>query len=208
MSLARVRATLENHLRWKAAGEWNLRIRCSAFLLTIGLALLILAGGAYGWMAREQHRLKSTAAQGPQVVEERSANGQLTLLSIPKIGLQAAVLDGTDSRTLLLAPAHLQHTAWPGQPGNSVIAAHRDTFFRRLHDLDEGDDVFVRRGAQEFRYRVFRKTIISPDDVGTIRATPDSRLTLITCYPTYYIGPAPKRLVIVARLEPTGKLAP
>lgn len=216
MSLAKglSRRFLE-HLRWKrrwgaspAPSQRNVR-RLSSLLLILGIVLLVFAAGAYGWMSLEQHRLKTQGrVQNASLTAEWGTNYGLTLLSIPKIHLQAAVLNGTGRKTLLLAPAHLQATVWPGQAGNSVIAGHRDTFFRHIPELEKGDDVYVRRGGHEFHYLVTAKSIVAPDDMAVVQPTPDSRLTLITCYPTYYIGPAPQRLVVVASLESAGRPNP
>jgi sortase A len=82
-----------------------------------------------------------------------------------------------------------------------VIAGHRDTFFRRLDELQNGDDVFVTRGQRQYHYVVSGKSIVSPSEISVTLPTSETRLTLVTCYPTYYIGPAPKRLVVVATLQ-------
>jgi sortase A len=130
-----------------------------------------------------------------------SAGQAVTLLYIPRIGLEAAILEGTNSKSLLLAPGHLENTPGPGEAGNSVIAGHRDTFFRHIHELAAGDDIFVRRGGRQYHYVVTNKSIVRPSDTWVASGTRDNRLTLVTCYPTYYIGPAPKRLVVVAELQ-------
>jgi sortase A len=91
-------------------------------------------------------------------------------------------------------------TAEPGELGNAVISGHRDTFFRHIHELEKGDQVYVERGGRRMVYEVTGKKIVEPDDVSVASPTKDSELTLITCYPTYYIGPAPKRLVVFTKL--------
>jgi sortase A len=91
-------------------------------------------------------------------------------------------------------------TAAPGENGNSVITGHRDTFFRHIYELKKGDEIVVRRGGKSFQYLVERKFVVQPTDVGVLRPTSDARLTLITCYPTYYVGPAPERLVVISKL--------
>jgi sortase A len=139
-----------------------------------------------------------TAAQSPSDAEPG------IILSIPKVRLKAAILEGTDSKSLLLAPGHLAGSVMPGDRGNAVIAAHRDTFFRHIHELQNGDDILVTRGGHEFHYVVTSKFIVEPENLSVTRPTADDRLTLVTCYPTYYIGPAPKRLIVVASLRPQG----
>ena len=178
----------------------------ASLLLGLGIVLLVATAAAYTWMSLEQRRLAAewrtqNLASAVAVPSAAPNSDAVTLLVIPKIDLQAAILDGTNRRALLLAPGHIENTAWPGDPGNAVIAAHRDSFFRHIHELVPGDDIYVRRSAREYRYSVAEKLIVSPDDIAVTYPTKDTRLTLITCYPTYYIGPAPKRLIVVAKLQ-------
>jgi sortase A len=175
----------------------------SAALLITGTVLLLFTLCSYAWMALEQRRLESAPLASIATSSEKPDQGDnaVTLLNIPKIDLQAAVLEGTNRKALLLAPGHLEKTVWPGQSGNAVIAAHRDTFFRRLHELHKGDDIYVRRAGRRYHYAVSNTAIVSPSDIAVIRPSSDTRLTLLTCWPPYYIGPAPKRLVVVATLR-------
>jgi sortase A len=124
----------------------------------------------------------------------------MTKLSIPRIGLSAVVIEGTSSRSLLLGPGHMTGSAIPGSDGNSVIAGHRDTFFRHLQNLRAGDAIYVLRSGKRFHYAVFERKVVQSNDISVLRATKASELTLITCYPTHFIGPAPQRLIIVAKL--------
>lgn len=177
----------------------------SRLLLLAGLVLCTYVGGSYLWMYSQQHKLqhewqvqnqaRPTDAQGA-----RATDNGLTRLVIPKIDLDAIVLEGTSHRSLLLGPGHLKSTALPGTPGNSVIAAHRDTFFRHVYELKPGDDIYVERSGKKYHYVVTAKRIVLPTDLSVLEPTSDVQLTLITCYPIYYVGPAPKRLVIFASL--------
>ena len=129
-----------------------------------------------------------------------SAPASLVKLSIPRIHLNVVVLEGASRHSLLLGPGHLTRTAAPGTIGNAVIAGHRDTFFRHVHSLRYGDDIYVLRGGKQYHYVVFRKKIVEANDLSVLQPTPYGELTLITCYPTHVIGPAPQRLIIVAKL--------
>lgn len=198
---ARVRPKLEF---WSATTGRRSPRRLSSALLAIGLLLVMFTLCSYAWMSVEQHRLKSrsaSAASAALATASEHSHENITVLNIPKIDLQAAILEGTGRKSLLLAPGHLEHTAWPGGSGNAVVAGHRDTFFRRLYELHKGDDIFVRRAGRQYHYAVSSTAIVNPDETSVIRPSSDARLTLITCYPTYYIGPAPKRLVVVATLQ-------
>jgi sortase A len=124
----------------------------------------------------------------------------LTRLEIPKIQMDAIVVEGASRRELSEGPGHMKQTAQPGETGNAVITGHRDTFFRHIYELNKGDQIQVRRSGRVFTYQVTGKRIVMPEDISVIKPTNDPQLTLITCYPTYYIGPAPKRLVVFSKL--------
>jgi len=188
--------------------SYRRRKLASTISLILGALLLVLALGAYTWMSVEQHQMETKwqaesakSAAAAQSGASSAGDEGVSLLSIPKIKLQAAILEGTTHKALMLAPGHLENTVWPGEAGNSVIAGHRDTFFRHLHELNRGDDIYVRHGGREYHYVVIGKSIVAPDDVAVTYPTKDTRLTLVTCYPTYYIGPAPKRLIVAAILQ-------
>jgi sortase A len=121
-------------------------------------------------------------------------------VSNPKINLDVIVVEGTNHKALRVGPGHLKQTPAPGDLGNSVISAHRDTFFRHIYELAKGDEIQVRRNGRTYTFQVTGKKIVQPDDVSILNNTPDTRLTLITCYPTYYIGPAPQRLIVFSKL--------
>jgi sortase A len=97
----------------------------------------------------------------------------------------------------------LEDTPAPGELGNSVISGHRDTFFRHIHQLVKGDEILVQRNGRTFHYEVTGKQIVQPTDMSVLKPSNHPELTLITCYPTYYIGPAPKRLVVTSKLVDT-----
>jgi LPXTG-site transpeptidase (sortase) family protein len=177
-------------------------------LLGVGVALLLYVSIQYGTMYREQKRLAEEWQQQNQVTQspaEPVSNG-LTRLVIPKIHLDAVVVEGTSHHQLLVGPGHIENTAAPGGNGNDVITGHRDTFFRHIYELKKGDIVELQRNGATFQYEVTDKKVVDPADVSVIQPTKEAQLTLITCYPTYYIGPAPERLVVTSRLLNT--LAP
>jgi LPXTG-site transpeptidase (sortase) family protein len=186
-------------------------------LIAIGIVLLGYVGGQYWQMYRSQKNLEAEWQRQAAAVSvpghaDISAEQMLTRLVIPKIDMDAIVVEGASRRNLSEGPGHMKETAQPGDTGNAVITAHRDTFFRHIYELNKGDQIQVRRSGRLFTYAVTGKKIVLPDDVSVIRQTPDPQLTLITCYPVYYIGPAPKRLVVFSRLvesdgQPTGQTA-
>jgi sortase A len=122
----------------------------------------------------------------------------LAVLRIPKIHLEVPVFDGTDDLTLNRGVGRIGGTARPGETGNLGIAGHRDGFFRGLKDLGLGDEIALdTRGATEL-YRVSEVSIVDPGDVGVLDPTTEASITLVTCYPFYFVGSAPKRYIVRA----------
>src|SRR5579863_9948759 len=120
-------------------------------------------------------------------------------MDIPRLGLSVAVLQGTNSRILRLGAGHIEGTPLPGEAGNSGIAGHRDTFFRELKDIRENDEVQFQTAIGLSRYAVDWVKVVTPDDLSVLAPSTESALTLVTCYPFYFVGPAPRRFVVRAR---------
>lgn len=191
--------------------DWKSKEVLPPALMVVGAVLLLYVLLQYGTMYTEQHRLSTQWEQQNRTTARewvRPVSEGLTRVTIPKINLDAVVVEGTGRKELLLGPGHMLETPAPGEAGNAVITGHRDTFFRHLYELSTGDEIEIRRNRKLYTYQVTGKKIVQPEDISVIRQSPDKRLTLITCYPTYYIGPAPERLVVFARLveEPEGKV--
>jgi sortase A len=130
-------------------------------------------------------------------------------VEINRLNLSAIVREGVDNETLAKAVGHVPATALPGQLGNFAIAAHRDTLFRVLKDIRKDDVINFQSPAGTYTYRVQATKIVKPSDVSVLRSdgggliaghTPDKLLTMITCYPFYYVGSAPKRFIVEAAL--------
>jgi LPXTG-site transpeptidase (sortase) family protein len=177
----------------------------SLALVVIGVGLLGYVAGQYLGMYRSQKNLEAEwQRQAARVSVPGKApispDQMLTRLEIPKIQMDAIVVEGASRRELSEGPGHMKQTAQPGETGNAVITGHRDTFFRHIYELNKGDQIQVRRSGRVFTYQVTGKRIVMPEDISVIKSTNDPQLTLITCYPTYYIGPAPKRLVVFSKL--------
>ena len=138
--------------------------------------------------------------QAWQLAIHREGPPPLAVLRIPRIGLEVPVLEGTDDSTLDGGVGHIADTAVPGGDGNAGIAGHRDGFFRGLKDVVPGDalELDLRSGTE--RYRIERIWIVGPDDVSVLDRTPARSVTLVTCYPFYFIGSAPQRYIVRAVL--------
>jgi sortase A len=210
---------------WDFLCEFELRVRriprktvlrvAEDFLWVVALASLGFCSVAYGSAAIHQARQRAVlaalrvdaAASGQlasagQASESKVANDVLLgLIEIPRLDAAAIVEEGVETSTLWKAVGHMPGTALPGERGNAVLAAHRDTYFSGLGDLKVGDLVSFKSPTATYSYRVESTRIVEPDDAGVLSATKEPTLTLVTCYPFHYIGNAPQRYVVTAREE-------
>jgi sortase A len=128
-----------------------------------------------------------------------ATDGLIGRIEIPRLFLSVVVVEGIDKTTLRRGFGHIPGTALPGEPGNVGLAGHRDTFFRPLKDLRIKDAVQFSTLKGTFKYEVESLRVVEPDDVGVLAPSGKNMLTMVTCYPFYYVGPAPKRWIVTAR---------
>jgi sortase A len=119
-------------------------------------------------------------------------------LEIPRLKLAVMVREGADESTLRRAVGHIPGTALPGVIGNVGLAGHRDTFFRALRNIRADDTIELQTTSGTYRYLVNSTRIVTPRDVSVLKASGGETLTLVTCYPFYYVGSAPKRFIVHA----------
>jgi sortase A len=186
--------------------------------LALGMAALLVTAAALGsrWVAQGEARPLAAdvgAAQAdvrdwhPNRVRawrdalKRLSPPPLATLQIRRLGVDVTVLPGTDDWTLNRAVGHIADTALPGSQGNVGVAGHRDGFFRPLKDIAIGDLIEVTTAGRLDRYRVTQTWIVEPRDVWVLDPTGSASLTLVTCYPFYFIGSAPKRFIVRAARE-------
>jgi len=194
--------------------------------------LLVMAGAAaLGWCAFimtdasiVQRHARETLASTPRVRTSSSTRSSSTSssapsglargtplaeLSISRVGLSAVVLHGSDAHTLRLGLGHIENTPLPGESGNVAIAGHRDSFFRPLRNVQVGDDILLDTPEARVHYRVSSVRVVSSSEVSVIAPTRDATLTLVTCYPFWFIGQAPDRFVVRAtRVEEPAAATP
>jgi sortase A len=188
------------------------------FLFAAGLALLVWCAyvvlDARIFQQAEDTRLDGllrvsqqtspTAPQNPSPTARparlmpATAAGLIGRLDISRLGLSVIVIEGVRAATLRRAVGHIPGTALPGQPGNVAISGHRDTFFRPLRNIRRDDMVTLTTLLGEFRYRVVSTSIVRPDNIAVLAPTENQILTLVTCYPFYFVGPAPSRFIVRA----------
>jgi len=124
----------------------------------------------------------------------------VALLRIPRIHLEVPVLEGTDDLTLNRAVGHIAGTTAPGESGNIGIAGHRDGFFRGLKDVVAGDKIEILTQKETTTYVIDQITIVNPTNVSVLAPRSRASVTLVTCYPFYFIGSAPQRYIVQASL--------
>ena len=185
------------------------RLIVERLLLLVALAAFGYVAGSVGGAALYQDyeskqldavlRGAQPRAQAAAVAIERRVLGRL---EIPTLGVSTIVREGEDARTLQLAVGHIAGTALPGAAGNMGLAGHRDTFFRRLREINPGDVIRLVAVEGTYTYVVDSTQIVDPDDLWVLNPTPEPSLTLVTCYPFTYLGTAPERFIVRARLVP------
>jgi len=152
------------------------------------------------YQAQAQLALDNASEPGSAEVPSVLPHDWLGRLEIPRLDFSAIVLEGADDAALELGVGHIGGTALPGATGNAALAGHRDTFFRALRKVQPGDEIRWTSLQESAKYIVESTEVVDPSQTEVLDPTPDSRLTLVTCYPFGYIGPAPKRFIVKARL--------
>lgn len=179
-------------------------------LLWLGVAALTYAGGTaayagiYQWYQSWKFE-KEVAA--PRVIEAGIVEEAVDLregalvgkLEVPRIGISVMVLQGMEKDTLIAGAGHVPGTPLPGAEGNVAIAGHRDTFFRKLGRILPGDSIQVATVRRTYEYVVDSTEVVDPENTQVMESRARPELTLITCYPFYYVGAAPKRFIVHAR---------
>ncbi|MFS0766436.1 class D sortase [Peribacillus phoenicis] len=146
-------------------------------------------------------KAKANIPDGLELYEERPETGDLMgKLYIPKIEATLPIYHGTDEDELEKGVGHYAGSVLPGEKDNSVLSGHRDTIFRDLGEVGEGDLLIAKTEAGTFTYKVRKVRIVDANDRTVIVPKPKATLTVTTCYPFSYIGSAPERYVLVADL--------
>ena len=181
-------------------------------LFCIGGATVAFAGGRYAmgsWEQQEARRAWDEAkARAVVALARRQAvmgitdavapGAPMARLRIPSLGLDEIVLEGVDGNSLNAGPGHLTGSAFPGEPGNSVISAHRDRHFARLGGIEIGDTIVTESGTHDEHWVVISKRVLDADAPALFHST-EATLTLTTCWPIRYLGTAPERLIVTAK---------
>jgi sortase A len=164
-------------------------------ILALGYAGFVFAD-SHAYQVLEMKRFQQTGRLAePHVLVEGDVIGEI---QVPRLGLNAMVVEGESLANLRRAVGHISRSALPGEWGNVALAGHRDTFFRPLRDIRMGDEIRFQTPEYNFEYRVESIEVVAPNDLRVLEASTGHVLTFITCFPFHYIGPAPERFVVRA----------
>jgi sortase A len=199
LSVSGFHPTQRGPFRLLEAALWLLAIACFSSLAVVG----VLA-----WSANHQAQtfpetpVPATASASISASTSPPATLQLMgRLEIPALHLSVPIAYGIETKSLLRGVGHVNGTALPGGLGTVVLAGHRDTYLRPLAHVAKGMKILLVGSNGAYRYTVDRWEIVTPEHVEVIATQSRPELALITCYPFYYIGPAPRRFVVHAHLE-------
>jgi sortase A len=177
---------------------WSQRI-----LFAVGGLMLAYCGfvlmDTWTFQKQENASLQNFAPQAlpvsPAVV---GRDGLIGRIQVERLGISVVLLEGTSNKTLRRAVGHITGTALPGEIGNVGVAGHRDTFFRPLRNVQRDDLITVTTLNGEYRYRVISTNVVSPESIEVLNSDGTEILTLVTCYPFYFLGSAPERFIVRA----------
>jgi len=182
--------------------RWIQRVLFAAAILMLGYVGFVLVD-TWVFERRETAALSrfvptERAVSSPAVPTTNGPNGLIGRMEVSRLDVSVVVVEGTSNKSLRRAVGHIAGTALPGQPGNVGIAGHRDTFFRPLRNIQRDDIITLTTSNGKYRYRVVSTNVVRPDNVGVLDSDQDEVLTLVTCYPFYFVGPAPDRFIVRA----------
>ena len=200
-SILKMKIFVKTSLR-KIIPPWTQWVLFAVAIVMLGYCAFV-AVDTWVFQQQESAALARFVPEGPATSSETppatiGPDGLIGRLEIPHLELSVVVLEGTRSKTLRRAVGHISGTALPGHAGNVGIAGHRDTFFRPLRNIQPDDLITFTTPRGEYRYRVVSTKVVSPDNVAVLNSDGNEVLTLVTCYPFYYVGPAPDRFIVRA----------
>jgi len=175
--------------------------------LWVGVIAVTYAGGTavyaeiadrYQSVMFEKARVLTTVLSPPERAAELREGDTMGRLEIPRIGVSVMIRHGAEETTLTLGAGHVPATSSPGANGNVVLAAHRDTFFRNLEGIRVGDRIRIVTVSHTYEYVVDSTETVDPEHTQVMESRGRQELTLITCYPFYFVGSAPKRFIVHA----------
>lgn len=179
----------------------GLLLRAAYFLFLAGGVLALAYCGYVVAAAHFYQEIQKSRFESVRPIEEHHPvleGNAIGEMKIARLGMNAIFVQGDSPKILRHAVGHISETALPGEPGNVVLTAHRDSFFRPLRGIRQGDTIELKTLDGEFAYQVDWTKAVSPSDIEVLQSSNENTLTLVTCFPFYYVGPAPKRFIVRA----------
>ncbi len=192
------------------AAKWLRGLEIALVVGGVSLLLGVFAATDSRWQYQARQSLALADAQPAPVPESGCSDGVVApqtealdplvmgRIEIPRVEVSAIVRQGVDDETLDLAVGHVTDTARPGEIGNTVLAGHRDTFFRGLRNISVDDRIVLVVPPHEYEYRVVSLEVVPPTEISVLDPTENEVLTLVTCHPFNFIGSAPNRFIVRA----------
>jgi sortase A len=185
--------------------KWSQRALFACAVLLLGYCAFSLSD-AWVFQRRESRDLdrllrgwRAAGAVTSQPESAAKAGSLIGRIEIPRLLFSVVVVEGVEKTNLQRAVGHIPGTVLPGEAGNVGLAGHRDTFFRPLKDLRIKDEVQLSTLKGIFKYEVESLRVVEPDNIGVLAPSGENVLTLVTCYPFYFVGAAPKRWIVRAK---------
>ena len=197
IKLPRVRTRSEMLFRWSGYVFFLVGVFALTYVVLTVLDARFFQTSANRSLEKQIHTVNEHNVSGTQpAVKEGDVLGRI---DIHRLGLSVVIIQGTSSRMLRLGAGHIEGTPLPGEAGNSGIAGHRDTFFHELQGVHPTDEIQLQTATGLLRYEVDWVRVVPPNDMSVLAPSTESQLTLVTCYPFRFLGPAPDRFVVHAR---------
>lgn len=180
-----------------------------AIFLTLGLCALGYVGfvflDAHFYQQKVKQQFQANSASGGNT-PAANINSMMPIadgtvfarIEIPRLKLDNVVIEGVSDSDLRRAVGHIPGTALPGNAGNVGVAGHRDTFFRPLRNIQTGDEIMLTTSRGSYEYRVKSTEVVKPERSDVLKPAPQPELTLVTCFPFYFVGSAPDRFIVHA----------
>jgi sortase A len=206
MRVAAPKQSLKKLLRWSQRGLFVCAVAMLGYCAFIVADTRVFQERESRTLQRLLEAQRATGGDSPQaklpsppkIPPAAATSGLIGRIEIARLGLSVMIIEGDDGKTLRRAAGHVPGTALPGQLGNVAITAHRDTFFRPLRNIQMDDVITLTTLQGVYLYRVVSTKVVTPQDVDVLDSTDGEVLTLVTCYPFYFVGAAPNRFIVRA----------
>ncbi len=178
--------------------RWNYQAQQTRALEERGSAIVAVAPVVQPLPSIETEKPEAPVQEPVKRKKTKVVEPAFARIEIPRLGVSAIVEEGTDEKTLARAVGLVDGSARPGELGNMVLAGHRDTFFRPLRKVRVNDRIRMVVPPNTYEYEVTAVRVVEPEETSVLASRGVEELTLVTCYPFRFVGPAPERFIVSA----------